>query len=60
MQYLLLGMCSELVYSAVHATICYIWTGLEVNILETKSQKYARPEDYKPVFFCVLGCQIQI
>ena len=29
--------CSELVYSAVHATICYIWTGLKVDILGTKS-----------------------
>ena len=26
--------CSELEYSAVHATICFIWTGLEVDIFE--------------------------
>ena len=42
-------------FSAVHATICYIWTGLEVDISETKSPKYTQPKDHKPVFFCVLG-----
>ena len=40
--------CSELAYLVVQDTICYIWTGLEVDILHCKRRIFANHQEDLP------------